>query len=534
MGIFGRVLAAEERNADDERLWSPGLLGATALSGVTVSPDSALKVSAVWGCVRLISESMATLPLFVYRKRADGGRERADEHPLAWLLRHEPNNYQTAFEFVEMLTAHALLRGKGVAEIVPGARGAVDQLVPLHPDVVTVEQLANRRLRFRVNDGTGERVLNDDQVFYLRGLSLDGVNPLSVIEYARESIGLAMAAEQYGARFFSQSAMPPVVLEHPAKLSKEAQARLKENWQDMYGGLRNAHRPGVLEEGMKATVLGLKPEDAQFLQTREFGVVDIARWFRVPLHMIQETSKSTSWGSGIEQLSLAFVQFTLLPWARRWEQAISRDLIIASDRYYAAFNVNALARGDLKSRMESYQIGIMNGVYCPDDVRSLEDLNPLPDGQGQQFWMPANLTPVERALEEPEPAPPPAPTQPPTDDGEDGDASRTGVRRSEGHYRGLLEEAAGRVLRKELAALGKAWKRCGEQIGPAWEAEVRAFYADHAAFVAQVMRMPMDEAQGYAQTQAQAALLFGPVGVGKDAECCVELLCEMATGVGDV
>jgi len=510
----------EGLNPFDDRYYERLEPGGPALAGVLVTPDAALRVSTVWGCVRLISESMATLPLFVYQKRGDGGRDRADNHPLAYLLRHAPNDWQTAFEFVEQMTMHVLLRGNAYAEIRPGARGLVDQLVPLHPDVVTVEKLASGRLRYQVADqGPGQqpRTLLDGEVFHLRGLSLDGVSGVSVITYARESIGLALATERHGATFFSQNATPPLVIEHPGRMGDKALQNLKQSWLDTYAGWQNAHKPGILEEGAKAHILGLTNEDAQFLQTREFQVVDIARWFRVPLHMIQETSKSTSWGTGIEQLSLAFVQFTLLPWVRRWEQAISRDLILASERYYAAFNVNALARGDQKSRYEAYQIGLQNSILCPDDVRAFEDMNPLPDGQGQTFWMPANIMPVERVLQEP--AEPAGETNAP----EKPDGSQNGNDEAESfqngnaaeHYRLLLQEAAARILRKEQAALARAARRAtndGE-----WRAAVAEFYADHEQFVSQVLRIAAQTATQYAGHRALLAYDEGPAWPEQDA-----------------
>lgn len=491
MGILANLLRPRAGAAENEGYWTTlaGWPGPMTSAGLHVSPDTAMRSSAVWGCVRLISESMATLPLLVYRRQADGGRERADQHPLADLLHNQPNAHQTAFEFIEMMTGHVLLRGNAYAEIIPGRRGLVDQLIPLHPDYVDVELLADGTLRYTLRLDKGQkRVLTDDQVFHIRGLSSDGIKGLSVIDYARESIGLAQATEQYGARFFGNDSRPGGVLQHPGKLSQPSADRLKANWETAHTG-SNQHRVAVLEEGMEWKQIGLSPEDSQFLATREFQVIDIARWFRVPLHMIQETSKSTSWGSGIEQLSLAFVQFTLLPWARRWEQAILRDLIIAPQTYYAEFKVDALARGDQQSRYSAYAMGRQWGWLSVNDVRTLENMNPIEGGD--EYIVPLNMRDASEPIEvrQPTPGEAPAPEEPEAI--------------SPGHYRALLLEAAGRVVRKEIAALSKAWRKADGN-ADAWRNALADFYGEHCSYVAEVMRMDYDEAYEYATAQCRA------------------------------
>jgi len=518
MGILTNLLKPRAGNAWNDSYWTTlaDWPGPVTSAGMRVSADTAMRSSAVWGCVRLISESMATLPLLIYRRQDDGGRERDDQHPLADLLHYQPNGHQTAFEFIEMMTGHVLLRGNAYAEIIPGRRGLVDQLIPIHPDTVDVEVLKDGSMRYTVRlEGGEKRILNDDRVFHIRGLSSDGVTGLSVIEYARESIGLAQATEQYGARFFGNGSRPGGILKHPGKLNQPAADRLKASWETAHSG-ENQHRVAVLEEGVEWQQIGLSPEDSQFLATREFQVVDIARWFRVPLHMIQETSKSTSWGSGIEQLSLAFVQFTLLPWARRWEQAILRDLIIAPQTYYAEFKVDALARGDQQSRFNAYAMGRQWGWLSVNDVRQLENMNPIEGGD--EYIVPLNMRDASQPMEirQPTPEEAPAPQAPPA------------AEVSPDHYRALLLEAAGRVVRKEIAALSKAWRKCDGN-SDAWQKALTTFYWEHPGYVADAMRMDAEAAVDYCNAQLRA-YRDGIDAMVENERVIIEWLAELAEG----
>lgn len=517
MGFLATILRPQAVNVNDERYWTtwPGPLTS---AGIQVSADTAMKTSAVWGCVRLISESMATLPLLIYRRRADGGRDRDDEYPLAQLLHYQPNEWQTAFEFIEMMTGHVLLRGNAYAEIVRRGGGPATALIPLHPDLVEVTALRFGGMKYKVRQSDGTSVdLRDDQVLHIRGLSSDGVKGLSVIDYARESIGLAQAAEQYGARFFGNDSRPGGVLKHPGKLQESGAKRLKESWEAAHTGV-NQHRVAILEEGMEWQQIGVSPEDAQFLQIREFQVTDIARWFRVPLHMIQETTRSTSWGSGIEQLSLAFVQFTLLPWARRWEQAILRDLIMDPDVHYAEFKVDALARGDQGSRYGAYAVGRQWGWLSVNDVRQLENMNPIDNGD--EYLVPLNMRDSSTPYN---PGQPQGGEQP---EAQEERAEEASV--SKEHYDALLREAAGRVVRKELAALGRLAKRT-EGDAASWQAAVTEFYANHAVWVVEVLRMPMAVAQDYCRAQ-EALALAGYDELVAMQQAAIDHLCNMARG----
>lgn len=492
MGLLTSLLRPRAQYGDGADFWYQPL-GQASAAGVRVDADTALKASAVYSCVSLIAEIIAALPLNVYRRRADGGRELATQHPLYDLLHVQPNAQQTAYEFKQMLQAHMLLRGNGYAQIVPGRRGAVDQLVPLHPDRVTVEPLAGGGLRYQVRQPDGaQRAFNDEDIFHVKGFTLDGVTGVSVIEYARESVGLALATESHGARMFGQGATFTGILKHPGKLSKEAAERLGREFAAASTGLSASGKTVVLEEGLDWQQISMTADDAQFLATREFQVADVARWFRVPLHMIGETAKATSWGSGIEQLGIGFVVYTLLPWLKRWEQAIARDLIVAVDTYYAEYVVDALLRGDTKARYEAYAIGRNGGWLSANDVRRLENMNPIPGGDG--YLQPLNMAPLGSAP--PERA---AGGRPPADPVDDAAALAAEA---------FVRDAAARVLRKETARLAWIAKRTASSRTD-WLEAVGAFYDEHAAYVAEQMHIRRDAAQAYVDAQLEAVRVGG-------------------------
>lgn len=361
--------------------------GATSLTGLPVTPDTALKLSAVWACVRIISESVASLPLPIYERLPDGGKRRAPYHALYDTLQYQANAWQTAQQWRQQMTAHALLRGAGYSRLVDGPRGVMTRVEPLNPDWLDVPSEWSETAEYLYRPpGQPEQRIPQDRILRVDGLTLDGWMPCSVIEYARESLGIGLAAEQYAGRVYSQDGRPRGTLEHPGKLSKEAAGRLKESWQESYAGLGNAHKVAVLEEGMKFSPISVSPEDAQMIASREFSVEDVCRWFGVPPHMVGSTAKVTSWGSGIEQLSIGFVTYTLLPWLTRWEQSIRRDMIFESTRgeYFAEHVVDGLLRGDQESRYRAYMIGLTGTFLSPNDVRRLENMNPRPGGDVYQ------------------------------------------------------------------------------------------------------------------------------------------------------
>jgi len=496
MSLLTQLLQPSALNVADERYWRMGSIGSTAYSGVHVSPETALMSSAVWACTRLISESVATMPAIMYRRLADGGKERATNHPLYTVLHDDPNEIQTAFIFKRTMMVHALLYGGGYARITPGPRGPVDSLQPIHPDDITTEALPGGGIRYMVRGEDGvRRPVNAEDVFHLPGLSLNGVDGLSLVQYARESIGLALAAEGYSAKFYSQNARPSGILKHPNKLSPEAAQRVKESWEAAHAGLQNAHRVAVLEEGLEWIQTGMTNQDAELIAQLDWSAADIARFFNVPLHMIQLMTKSTSWGSGIEEMGIEFVVFTLLPWVKNWEELITKKLILAPQAYFCEFLLDNMMRGKLQDRYNAYATARNWGWLSANDVRRLENMNPIEGGD--QYLRPVNtvdmttpeLPPMQRT-----------PTVTPT----------------EGHYHLLLHEAASRVVRKEIAAMSKAAKRTADA-PDTWAREVAEFYEAHGAFVAETLRIGRSAADAYAAEQSRALQEHG-AGIMEDWE----------------
>ena len=370
--------------------------GISSATGRTVTPESALQLSAVYACVRILAETVASLPLRVYRRRPDGGKEPAPGHPLYHVLHDAGNPEMTAFELRETMMGHLVLRGNSYAEIERnGYTGDPAALWPLRPDRMTVKRPAQRLVyEYELPDGT-PKVFQASQILHVRGLSSNGIVGMSPIAVAREAIGLGLAAEEFGARFFGNGARPGVVLEHPGELSDAAYERLKGSWNEQHQGLTNAQRLAILEEGMKVSVIGVPPNDAQFLETRKFQVVEIARLFRVPPHMIGDLDRATF--SNIEQQSIEFVTHTIRPWTERLEQRYDLSLLDEAERaeYFVEHLLDGLLRGDITSRYQSYATGRQWGWLSVNDIRALENMNPVEGGE--EYLVPMNMAPAGEA-----------------------------------------------------------------------------------------------------------------------------------------
>ena len=346
-------------------------------SGMRVSPDSALRLAAVYACVRVLSESMASLPLVIYQRRADGGKDKVTDHWLHRLLAKRPNRFQNPFEWREMLQGHLALRGNAYNQIITNAKGEVVELMPLHPDRIRLELLPSGEYRYRFTDRFGsESILPRGEVWHLRGLSSDGLMGMSPIELARENLGMALAAQDYGARFFANDAKPTGGwIEFPGSFKdSEAKKVFRESYQQAQSGA-NRGKVLVLENGMKFHEVGVTNKDAQFLELRKFQITDVARLFRVPPHMIGDLDRATF--SNIEQQSLEFVMHTMTPWAERWEASIESELLLEGDDIEVEFDFANLMRGDAASRASYYQSGIQNGWLTRNEARIAENLNPL-------------------------------------------------------------------------------------------------------------------------------------------------------------
>ncbi|MBR0186524.1 MAG: phage portal protein [Synergistaceae bacterium] len=362
-------------------------------AGVYVSPSTALQCSAVFACIGLLAESISQLPLKVYRF-VDGDRREDRGHWAYELLARRPCSWLTSFNWRELAMMCLCLRGDFYAYKVRDNSGRVRELLPLLPGAIAVRQLDNWELQYMVTFSNGtSKTVPQSEIFHVMYRSVDGVRGLSPIACERQTIGLALAAQEHGAATFSNGAKPGGVLMLPGILKQEALERLKADWQSAYSG-ENAGNTAILEQGIEFKPLSMTNADAQYLETRKFQVEEIARIFGIPLFMIQSTEKTTTWGSGIEQISMGYVRYTLLAWIRRWEDAIWRDLLSETDpEVQVKFNVEGLQRGAMSSRFDAYQKGINMGVYSPNEIRKLEDMNPREGGD-------IYLTPMNMQIQE--------------------------------------------------------------------------------------------------------------------------------------
>jgi len=378
--------------------------GSTA-AGQAVNERSAMQMSAVYACVRILSEAIAALPLHFYQYNDSGGKEKAIQHPLYPILHDEPNPEMTAFSFRETLMTHLLLWGNAYAQIIRNGRGEVLALYPLMPDRMTVDRDARGRVYYEYTRSESDAntigkkssvLLLPEDVFHIPGLGFDGLVGYSPIAMAKRAVGLGLACDEYGAAFYANGAQPGGVLEHPGVVKNPQHVR--DSWNAIYQGAKNAHKVAILEEGMSYKPISVNPQEAQFLETRKFQIDEIARIFRVPPHMVGDLDKSSF--SNIEQQSLEFVKYTLAPWIARWEQTIHRTLLLPSEKawHFARFNVEGLLRGDYQSRMNGYAVARQNGWMSANDIRELENLDRIPaEAGGDLYLINGNMTKLEDA-----------------------------------------------------------------------------------------------------------------------------------------
>ena len=368
----------------------------TSGSGKAVNATTAIQLSTVYACVRVISETVASLPLGVY-EATDAGNRKATEHPLYKLLHDEPNREMTSFILREVMLGHLLLWGNSYCQIIRTGRNKITGLYPLLPDKMTVDRDKNGALTYTYSTASGQTVvLAPEDVLHIPGLGFDGVMGYSPIALEKNAIGLGIASEEYGSKFFSNGARPSGILTHPNTV-KNPKA-LRESWNAAYGGSSNANRVAILEEGMRFEPIAIPNNEAQFLETRKFQVDEICRIFRVPPHLVGNLEHATF--SNIEHQSIDFAVHTIRPWLVRIEQSMNRALFSEQEkeRFYVQFNIDGLMRGDYKSRMEGYAIGINNGFMCPNDIRSLENMNPIPAEEGgNAFLVNGNMLPLKMA-----------------------------------------------------------------------------------------------------------------------------------------
>lgn len=404
MGIFSGLFRSRDKPTDSTVGSRYAFYMGGSSSGKVVTERSAMQMTAVYACVRILSEAIAGLPLHMYHYKEDGGKEKALDHPLYLLLHDEPNPEMSSFVFRETLMTHLLLWGNAYAQIIRNGKGEVVALYPLMPNKMTVSRDETGQLYYTYQksqeelpkDNTYTVTLHPSDVLHIPGLGFDGLVGYSPIAMAKNAIGLAIATEEYGSKFFANGAAPSGVLEHPSTI-KDPQ-RVRESWMSQFGGSVNSNKIAVLEEGLKYTPISISPEQAQFLETRKFQINEIARIFRVPPHMVGDLEKSSF--SNIEQQSLEFVKYTLDPWVVRWEQSIQRTLLTPEEKktYFVKFNVEGLLRGDYQSRMSGYATARQNGWMSANDIRELENLDRIPaeDG-GDLYLVNGNMLPLNKA-----------------------------------------------------------------------------------------------------------------------------------------
>jgi HK97 family phage portal protein len=362
-------------------------------SGKSINEYSALNISTVWACQRAISETVAGLPLRLMQQ-TDTGKRVASEHPLDWVLYAESNDDMSARQVRETLTAHCVTWGNAYAlKVKRGGTGQTIGLWPITPDRVRPDKDKTGNRVYVVYDGTSaEKTYAPGDIFHLPGLGFDGIQGYSVVSMAKQSLGLAAIQDEYAAKFFAQGGRRPYVLQKKSKFRTDEEFKdFRDRWQETYASSDGFHKAPLLEGDIELQELGMPLDDLQLLSSRQFSVPDICRWFRMFPFMVGQMDQLTF--NNVEQLSLQAVQYTYGAWINRWESEVNRQLLTEGEkgRYYAKHNVNALLRGDFKSRMEGYSVGLQNGFMFPDQVRDLEDWDPLPNDAGKAAHIQLNM-----------------------------------------------------------------------------------------------------------------------------------------------
>jgi HK97 family phage portal protein len=396
-GIFASLF--EHRSSKPEkRGWEDVAIEAwrmnASAAGANVTPESAMRMAAVFSAIRILGEDVGSLPLFIYEK-LERGRRKAPEMYLSSLF-DQPNPNMTSMEYREVIEAHLAAWGNGYSRIESDGSGRPKALWPLHPGSLIQTEKRNGIKYYQFRSGDGKNPwYSQFEIWHLHGLGDDGERGYSPIQLMRRAVGLGLSAEEFGAKFFENDARPGIVLEHPARLSDPAYKNLKESWNEELQGSAKSHQMRILEEGMKLHEVGIPPEDAQFIETRKYQVTEIARMFRLPPHMLADLEHATF--SNIEHQSIDYVRGSLRPWLVRWEQSIGKNLMLPEERvrYYARHSVDGLLRGDIQSRYAAYNQGRNGGWLSANDIRELEDMEPIEGGD--IYLVPLNMVPADQA-----------------------------------------------------------------------------------------------------------------------------------------
>lgn len=466
----------------DDYWYNP--IGAGSASGMRVTAESAKRLAIVIACVGAKARQLAMLPCKIYTDLAGGGKRVVANHPIYDVLYQRPNSQQTAFEFKQMMEGHVELRGNAYAEIVPGPRGPVDQLVPMHPDRVQVEVLrGSGRLRYIYNDPLTNqtRTLVQEEVFHLRDFCDNAAVGQSRISMACDVFGVALAQQDYAARFLKNDATPNLVVTGTNFETKQDEELYRQKFQETGTG-ENRGKIRLLPPGVDIKTLSVTPVDAQLLEAAKMSDVRICAIFNTLPHLVGvDTGKAATYAS-VEQFNIMNAVQSVLPMVIMWEQAIQRDLIL-SDRYYAKFSMAALLRGDFATRVAGYTAALGAGWMSQDDVRELEDWNPIPNGEGKTYWRPLNWAPL-RQLTNPQPAQKTQPGNPDDQSQETGSGGDpAGQAAAHERLKLLAVSAADRCVRREVSGVRKLIER------EAGSYEVTEFYAEQERFIVGVFHM---------------------------------------------
>jgi len=392
--FFKRLFKARGQPTDSVSS-APAFYMGQSISGKIVNERSSMQTTAVFACVRIIAETVASLPLHTYQYK-DDGKEKIFTHPLYRLLHDEPNPEMTSFTLRETMMTHILLWGNAYCQIIRNGKGQVLSLYPLLPDKMTVDRDGKGNLYYAYRKEGVTHYLGPEDVLHVPGLGFDGVMGYSPVALAKNAIGLNIAAEEYGGRFFANNATPSGILSTAGTLKDPTKVR--DAWQSAYGGSSSSNKVAVLEDGLQYQAISMPNSDAQFLETRKFQIEEICRIFQVPPHMVADLSKSSF--SNIENQSISFVVHTIRPWLVRLEQAMNKKLFLESEKgkCFVSFNASALMRGDYKSRMDGYAIGIQNGFFSVNDVRKMENMDPISEEDGGDLYLTnGNMLPLKMA-----------------------------------------------------------------------------------------------------------------------------------------
>jgi HK97 family phage portal protein len=387
MGLLQRLFGIKNATMKEPEWWRQAVSMSPVASGAVVTTNTAMQVSAVWACVRIIAESISSLPVKIYRRNGTD-KVHVPDHPLQFLLSGLSNDNQTSLDMLQFLMSNVLLRGTGYALVAYGPRG-VRSIEPLYSSYMHVDRTEDGSLVYDYQEPGRPSVYGVNEIWRVTALGSNGITGISPISLGRESIGVAISAEEQAARLYSNGMQVPVAFEKDGVLGDAAYERLKQSLNENYAGSRNAYKSIILEDGLKLKQVGLTAEDSQFLESRKFQISEIARWYRVPLHMLNELDRATF--SNIEHQSIEFVTHTLRPWIRQLELSILRDLFSENERkhYYAEFKIDGLLRGDIKTRYDAYGKGIIDGWLSRNEVRGFENLNRV-DGL-DEYLVPMNM-----------------------------------------------------------------------------------------------------------------------------------------------